>query len=232
MCKNVRYADVESAIPCRSVPLSQNPFLSLLVHVLYILISRQRYRAVLLGSHVDRRSIRFGTRAHPQIRTYAHIYVHSHTCSCFHPSPSHCRRYPRVLQRNSANHSRTYSDACHNERRATFCFGPVGRKYRPFWIFNFQRSSKPLRAPPPLSSSLSPLALPLARVLPPVGCCCRRTPPPPPPLGRVHVALVYERAPSALVHYMVGHIVVFGEISSHFGRYLCMRGSGRGVSFH
>lgn len=132
MCKNVRYADVESAIPCRSVPLSQNPFLSLLVHVLYILISRQRYRAVLLGSHVDRRSIRFGTRAHPQIRTYAHIYVHSHTCSCFHPSPSHCRRYPRVLQRNSANHSRTYSDACHNERRATFCFGPVGRKYRPF----------------------------------------------------------------------------------------------------
>lgn len=99
---------------------------------IYILISRQRYRAVLLGSHVDRRSIRFGTRAHPQTRTYAHIYVHSHTCSCFHPSPSHCRRYPRVLQRNSANHSRAYSDACHNERRATFCFGPVGRKYRPF----------------------------------------------------------------------------------------------------
>lgn len=155
MCKNVRYANVESAILCRSVPLSRSPFLSLL-HVLYILISRQRYRAVLLGSHVDRRSIRFGTRAHPQTRTYAHIYVHSHTCSCFHPSPSHCRRYPRVLQRNSANHSRAYSDACHNERRATFCFGPVGRKYRPFWIFNFQRSSKPLRAPPPLSSSLSP----------------------------------------------------------------------------
>ena len=60
-----------------------------------------------------------------------------------------------VLQRNSANHSGAYSDACHNERLATFCFGPVGRKYRPFWIFNFQRSSKPLRLsrpppPPPL----------------------------------------------------------------------------------
>lgn len=64
--------------------------------------------------------------------------------------PRRICRYPRcVLQRNSANHSRAYSDACHNERRATFCFGPVGRKYRPFWIFNFQRSSKPLRAPPP-----------------------------------------------------------------------------------
>lgn len=67
--------------------------------------------------------------------------------------PSGAYQSATVLQRNSANHSGAYTDACHNERLATFCFGPVGRKYRPFWIFNFQRSSKPLRRylpPPPL----------------------------------------------------------------------------------
>ena len=74
-----------------------------------------------------------------------------------------------VLQRNSANHSSAYSDACHNERLATFCFGPVGRKYRPFWIFNFQRSSKPLRLsrlPPhrPPAPRLAP-GLPVARAI-------------------------------------------------------------------
>lgn len=97
---------------------------------------------------------------HVRGRTYAHIDN---------------RRFPRLARvfadthtlrsatKQSANHStqRAYSDACHNERRATFCFGPVGRKYRPFWIFNFQRSSKPLRAPPP--SAFPPVCLFLPR---------------------------------------------------------------------
>lgn len=96
------------------------------------------------------------------------IYIYTYTCRCSRSRPSPCSRicrYPRcVLQRNSANHSRAYSDACHNERRATFCFGPVGRKYRPFWIFNFQRSSKPLRGPLLPRRFLSPfLLLPVPR---------------------------------------------------------------------
>lgn len=104
------------------------------------------------------------TYADIRICAQIYIYIYTYTCRCsrFRPSPcSRICRYPRcVLQRNSANHSRAYSDACHNERRATFCFGPVGRKYRPFWIFNFQRSSKPLRGAPPPSTF--PLTLPVA----------------------------------------------------------------------
>lgn len=129
--------------------------------------------SVLLGCHV----VRYDSE---------HVYV-EHTRTPGSPLvPVAFTDTPRcVLQRNSANHSRAYSDACHNERRATFCFGPVGRKYRPFWIFNFQRSSKPLRAPPPsacprsspfcffpfpLTRRASALASSNARVRKSVGC--------------------------------------------------------------
>lgn len=103
---------------------------------------------------------------------YAHKCTYTYTCRRSRSRPSPCSRicrYPRcVLQRNSANHSRAYSDACHNERRATFCFGPVGRKYRPFWIFNFQRSSKPLRGPLLPRRFLSPFLFLLVPVPVPV----------------------------------------------------------------
>lgn len=36
--------------------------------------------------------------------------------------------------------------------RASFCFNSLERKYQPFWIFNFQRSSKPYHDPPDSSS--------------------------------------------------------------------------------
>lgn len=95
------------------------------VQTCFTLISRRG--GIACSSALTLTVVRFGTCAHLQ---HTHM-TQTHTCSCFRLSPSHCR-YPRVLQRNSANHSRAYSDACHNERRATFCFGPVGRKYRPF----------------------------------------------------------------------------------------------------
>lgn len=116
--------------------------------------------------------------------TYTDMYTNIHThvgAQRSRPSPcSRICRYPRcVLQRNSANHNRAYSDACHNERRATFCFGPVGRKYRPFWIFNFQRSSKPLRGPLLPRRFLSPFLFLLVPVpvalLPPPSSCRSRT---------------------------------------------------------
>lgn len=61
----------------------------------------------------------------------------------------HVRRECKsVLQRNGANHSaRTAMHVIMNAGR-TFCFNSVERKYRPFWIFNFQRSSKSLPTPP------------------------------------------------------------------------------------
>lgn len=75
MRKNVRYADVESAIPCRSVPLSRSPFLSLLVHVLYILISRQRYRA-LYSSAPTLTVVRYDSE---HVHTHRHALTHMYT---------------------------------------------------------------------------------------------------------------------------------------------------------
>lgn len=113
--------------------------------------------------------------------TCTYTYTHRDTCRWvpMPPARPHVVAFADihvcVLQRNSANHSRAYSDACHNERRATFCFGPVGRKYRPFWIFNFQRSSKPLRGPLLPRRSLSPflfllVPIPVASLPPPPSC--------------------------------------------------------------
>lgn len=227
----IRECRERDSLPRRAVkPKSVSFFATCFI---YISISRQRYRAVLLGSHVDRRSIRFGTRAHPQTRTYAHIYTYIATRARAFTRPrriaadthAFCNETVQITAARTAMH------VIMNAGRLFVSVPSAGNiGHFEFSIFNALVSPF---GPLLLSHRpFPPLALPPARVLPPVGCCCRRTPPPPPPLGRVHVALVYERAPSALVHYMVGHIVVFGEISSHFGRYLCTRGSGRGVSFH
>lgn len=108
-----------------------------------------------------------------------------------------CRRIPtlRSATKQCKSQPRVHSDACHNERRATFCFGPVGRKYRPFWIFNFQRSSKPLRAPPPSSCA------PSRRVLPRPSSRCR-----------LFVASS-ERAPGRTrALYDARHRCIFGKI--------------------
>lgn len=231
MCKNVRYADVESAIPCRSVPLSRSPSFFLCSYMFYIYWYPGSGIA-LYSSAPTLTVVRYDSE---HVHTHRHALTHMYTYIA-----TRARAFTRPRRIAADTHAfcnetvqitaaRTAMHVIMNAGRLFVSVPSAGNiGHFEFSIFNALVSPF---GPLLLSHRpFPPLALPLARVLPPVGCCCRRTPPP--PLGRVHVALVYERAPSALVHYMVGHIVVFGEISSHFGRYLCMRGSGRGVSFH
>lgn len=72
-------------------------------------------------------------------------------CALYWRSHIYTRRICRQRERESMKSARTqnhrvhiYSDACHNECPGQlFVLIPSGGNIRPFWIFNFQRSSKP-----------------------------------------------------------------------------------------